>query len=200
MPRTPTWMFALATLAISCLAARPAASTPIVYAAVLEPEALGATGSGNARVTIDPEAFAMRVEASFSGLSGQTTAAHVHCCTATPGEGGAQVATVVPTFPDFPLGVTAGTYDESFDLSSFELSDNWNPAFSIANGFTRESVMAAFIAGVEAGRAYFNVHSSTFPGGEIRGFLVLVPEPATGAFVLLGLVALARSRRAHPPR
>ena len=31
---------------------------------------------------------------------------------------------------------------------------------------------AALLAGIVAGKAYWNVHSSTFGGGEIRGFLV----------------------------
>jgi hypothetical protein len=42
-----------------------------------------------------------------------------------------------------------------------------------------------------AGEAYWNIHSTTFPGGEIRGFLVAVPEPSSLALLGLGAVGLA---------
>jgi outer membrane autotransporter protein len=41
-----------------------------------------------------------------------------------------------------------------------------------ANG-TPAGAETAFIAGVAANQSYLNIHSATFPGGEIRGFLVL---------------------------
>jgi hypothetical protein len=42
---------------------------------------------------------------------------------------------------------------------------------------------AALIQGLSEGKAYFNIHTTFRPGGEIRGFLV--PEP--GIMGLLGL-------------
>jgi hypothetical protein len=42
---------------------------------------------------------------------------------------------------------------------------------------------------MEAGEAYFNIHTNLFPGGEIRGFLLpvnAIPEPSTWAMMILG--------------
>ncbi len=57
----------------------------------------------------------------------------------------------------------------------------------------------AFLAGLDADKAYLNIHTNVFTGGEIRGFLTRdVPEPAM--LGLLGLASgcgwLARRRRA----
>ena len=49
---------------------------------------------------------------------------------------------------------------------------------------------AALIAGIEHGQTYLNIHTSQFTGGEIRGFLVPVPEPSTPFLLGCGLAGL----------
>ena len=154
-------------------------------------------GIGNARVSFDPVTNQMRVEVDFSGLTGTTTASHIHCCTALPGVGTAGVATQVPLFTGFPTGVTAGSYDHTFDMS---LAASYNPAFIASHGATVVSAEAALYAGLLADKAYLNIHTTFKPGGEIRGFLV--PEPGTMAlFVagLLGMVTIGWRRRKQQP-
>lgn len=146
-------------------------------------------GTGVAFVTITGDQ--MRVQATFSGLLANVTVAHVHCCTAAPGTGSAGVATPTPSFPGFPAGVTAGSYDQLFDLT---LASSWNAAFVTANGGI-PGARAAFVNGLNSGRAYFNVHTTLFTAGEINGFSVLVPEPSTYALLATGLVGLAAVRR-----
>src|SRR5712691_4804277 len=70
-----------------------------------------ATGTG--LVTWDTVTNMMTVNAVFSGLTAPDTAAHIHCCVSPPGN--ASVATTVPFFPGFPIGVTSGSYSHTFD-------------------------------------------------------------------------------------
>lgn len=140
-------------------------------------------GLGSASVVFDDVAHTLQVNASFSGLTGTTTASHIHCCTAVAGTGAAGVSTQLPSFVGFPLGVTSGTFLNTFDLT---LASSWNPAFVTANGGSTATAEAALEGGAAAGKAYLNIHTTAFPGGEIRGFLIPVPEPATWAMMILG--------------
>jgi len=154
-------------------------------------------GIGHVRVNFDLATDQMRVELNFSGLTGTTTAAHIHCCTAVPGVGTASVATQLPVFTGFPLGVTAGSYDHTFDMT---LASSYNPAFVASHGATVPAAEAALYAGILAGEAYLNIHSTFKGSGEIRGFLV--PEPGTIALFmagLLGMVTIGWRRRTPKP-
>lgn len=156
-------------------------------------------GTGYVFAEYDPTARTLLLDADFAGLLGTTTAAHIHAPTVSPFDGTASVATTTPSFVGFPLGVTSGTFNNLLDLS---LASSYRAAF--LGGFGGDTLLAesALISAMETGRAYFNVHTTSFPGGEIRGFLVpVVPEPGTWLAMLslgaLGTGAVVRRFRSR---
>jgi hypothetical protein len=190
---------AVATATIMAVGfAQNANATPILYFANLsganEVPPSGSAGTGIADVYLDPVANTMRVLVTFSGLGSGTTASHIHCCLASPFLSGVNVgvATTLPTFTGFPLGVTSGSYDHTFDMT---LASSYNPTFVTAHGGTPALAESALFAGIGAGETYLNIHTTTFGGGEIRGFLIAAPEPATIAVFGFGLAGLGFARR-----
>lgn len=191
-------LFAALAAACALACALPAQAHIVTYGATLtglaENPAVATPGTGSVLVVVDDHNFTLRVIANFSGLIGNTTASHIHCCTAAPLAGNAGVATVTPNFTGFPLGVTAGSYDQTFDMTA--AAGSWNNAFVAANGGTTGTAFSALLAGLDTGRAYFNVHTSFVGSGEIRGLLQAVPEPGSLALALLAAgLAAARTRR-----
>jgi hypothetical protein len=187
---------ALLTAALSL----PAAAHEVVYETTLsganESPVSNSLGTGFVRVTVDLDVLSMLVEATFSGLSGTTTAAHIHCCLVDGGPLNVGVATQVPTFPGFALGVTSGSYDQTFDLSQ---ASSYNPAFVTAQG-TLGAALNALLLGLDDEATYFNIHTTAFPGGEIRGILHPVPEPELLGLLVLALGTVGFATRSQSPR
>jgi hypothetical protein len=147
-------------------------------------------------VAIEINGTKLFVDAPFRDLTGATVAAHVHCCTSSAFTGTAPVA--VP-FQGFPAGVRAGDYSGGLSLTD---DSTFDPAFLASNGGTAQSAASALLAGMNANEAYVNIHTTQYPNGEIRGFVVQapVPEPAEWAMLgagVAGLLWLGR-RRAYP--
>jgi len=147
-------------------------------------------GTGLAFVNYDDVAHTLQLQVTFSGLSGTTSASHIHAPTAFAFNptNTAGVATTTPSFAGFPLGVTSGSFSNTLDLTQ---ASSYNPSFVSGNGGTTASAELALVAAIAAGKSYWNIHSSFAPGGEIRGYLVAVPEPSTIALIGLGTAAVA---------
>jgi hypothetical protein len=128
-------------------------------------------GTGFGSVVLNAAGNQITVNESWSGLTAAATASHIHMA-APPGTN----APVV-----FPFtGVTAAT-SGSIPQQTFAITPTQ-------------------VAQMFGGLAYMNVHTSTFPGGEIRGqLLASVPEPGIagmllGSLTTLGLVIRRRKR------
>lgn len=107
---------------------------------------------------------------SYSGLLGSYRASHIH--KAPFGVNGG----VIHDFADFGSWSGTGSSEVYTQTSPIVLSDD-NEAALLSGGL------------------YINIHSTTFPTGEIRGQISAVPEPATMAALAAGVVALAARRR-----
>ncbi len=163
-----TWILA------AVLAAGPAvANAATFYVANLnggrQVPANASGGSGLGRVTLNDAETQITVSIYWSNLTAGTTAVRIHG-PAAPGMNGPIVSTLVA-----PLGVTSGSQIG-----------------------TTLSVTPSQIQDLKAGRWYFNIATSAFPGGEIRGQLdvspVLVTSLSAAQVVPATAAAAARGR------
>jgi hypothetical protein len=109
----------------------------------------GRTGSGVGTVALNPANNTLNVNVTFSGLSANTTAAHIH----GPAPRGTSVGVLYPLTLN-PLGATSGTISQTVTLAEG------------TGGFT----IAQQLNQLRTGQWYINIHSvGQFSGGEIRG-------------------------------
>jgi CHRD domain/PEP-CTERM motif len=172
--KTVSYLIALASALVLAVPARAAIFD---FQAVLngnnEVPANASTATGAADVKLNDVTDTLTVNGTFTGLvGGQATAADIQCCAAPGANGPVQLL-----FTGFPTA-TSGTFSQTYDLSTALL----------LNGVSE----AQFISDLEAGLAYVNIHDAIFPGGEIRGQLILtaVPEPSTWAMMILGFAGI----------
>lgn len=135
------------------------------------PPAAGSQATGIATGTYDDVTNVLTITTlSVSNLLGTFSASHIH---------------------QAPFGVNGGII---VNLPAF---GSWS-AVAPNMTYTQTSpivLTAAQETAFLAGGTYINVHTNRFPGGEVRGQLNPVPEPATMAAMGLGLAALAARKR-----
>ena len=136
-------------------------------------------GLGVATVTLNDTEDMFSYAISFENLLTAATVAHIHFGLIT------STGPVIFDFTSLLPKATAGSF--SGTLVATDLIPR--PAVGIN---TFPDAVNAF----KQGNTYVNIHTTTFPAGEIRGQLVL--EPATGLLFSAGLVGLLLAgRRQH---
>ena len=182
--------YLLAVLIMVCLPVHAAVLTwtaTLNGAQEIPPTASAATGFG--RVQFDNVTNILQLDLFWAGLTGTVSAGHIHCCVATPPANAGVVL-------DLALGgkLATDSFSASYDL---DLVNPFTSAFTTANGGTALLAFNALAAAMDAnqGRAYYNIHTAVFPGGEIRGNLASIPEPSSVIGVLSGIAVLVLRRR-----
>ena len=185
-------------LTLASLGATAAQASPITYVAVLSgpaqdpPNSSAATGFVS--VVFDLALHTMVVNVSFSDLMGNTTVSHIHAPTELARLGNASVATQTPSFIGFPVGVQSGNFSSTFDMT---LASSYRAGYLAGFGGSTALAEAALAQAAADGKAYFNIHTTAFPGGEIRGFLA-VPDPGSTLLLFgMGLAGLCAFRKRH---
>jgi CHRD domain len=181
------------TLLAALASASVASANPMLFGGTLSgANAVPANSSpatGSVFITLDPSAETFQINASFSNLTGLDTAAHIHCCSLVQSSAGG--ATELPSWPGLPLVVTQGTY--SSPVFSLLNPSFYTPAFLSAEGGVVQAE-AALVSGIETGEAWFGIHTTSFPKGEIATELLPVPEPATALLFGAGVAVLGLCR------
>jgi hypothetical protein len=129
-----------------------------------EVPAVSTAAQGRFRATIDERAGTISYELSFSGLEGDVRMAHIHL--GQRGVNGGIMVWLCQTagFPD--PGNSTPTCPQSGSVTG--LIQAANVVGPAAQGI-EATEFAEVVAALRAGAGYVNVHSSKFPGGEIRG-------------------------------
>jgi CHRD domain-containing protein len=118
----------------------------------------GSTGSFSA--TIDDDAQTITFELRYSGLSTPATQAHIHFGNRFT-SGGVSAFLCAGGKPACPPGTTS----EAVVTGTIVPADVIGPA---SQGISAGE-FGELVAAIRAGVTYANVHSSTFPAGEVRG-------------------------------
>ena len=132
-----------------------------------EVPAVSSAASGKFRAKINDTATAIDYELRFSGLEGDVTQSHIHFG-ARGTSGGISIWLCGTAALPGPAGTPiCGGPRESTVTGTLTAAGVVGPNVQgIAPG-----EFAELVAAIKAGVAYANVHSSKFPGGEIRGQL-----------------------------
>jgi hypothetical protein len=127
--------------------------------------AISTTGEGDFRVQIDENTQEITYELSYSSLEGNVLQAHIHF--GAVGQAGGISVFLCTNLGNGPAGTQACPPAPATVSGTIRPADVIGPA---AQGITAGQ-FDELVAAIRAGTTYANVHSSLYPGGEIRAQL-----------------------------
>jgi len=131
-----------------------------------EVPSISTVASGRFKASIDDQSGSIHYELSYSGLEAEVRQAHIHFGQRSV-NGGISVFLCQTTFNPDPTGL-APTCPQSGTVTGVLTLNN---VIGPAGQGIAATEFAELVAAIRAGVAYANVHSTKFPGGEIRGQL-----------------------------
>lgn len=135
-----------------------------------EVPSVSSRAAGNFRAVIDRKAGTIAYELSYSGLQGEVQQAHIHVGQRSVNGGVSVFLCQTEASPD-PTGL-APQCPQGGKVAGMVQAANMIEG-PIVNQGIAPGQFNELIAAIRAGVAYVNVHSSKFPGGEVRGQLRL---------------------------
>ncbi|HYU84748.1 MAG TPA: CHRD domain-containing protein [Kribbellaceae bacterium] len=130
-----------------------------------DPLALSTTGAGDVSIRIDDGAQTITYRLEYDGLEGNVLQSHIHL--GGRAQSGGVSVFLCSNLGNGPAGTPACPAQPGVVEGTLHPADVIGPAGQgIAAGEFNE-----LVAAIRSGTAYANVHSSKYPGGEIRGQL-----------------------------
>jgi hypothetical protein len=130
-----------------------------------DPLALSTTGSGQFRAQINERTQEISYRLTYTALEGTITQAHIHL--GGKAQSGGISVFLCTNLGNGPAGTQACPAAPATVTGTIRPADVIGPA---GQGITAGQ-FAELVAAIRAGATYVNVHSSTYPGGEIRAQL-----------------------------
>lgn len=169
---------------LACLAiAGPSKAAFVLFTATLSganeaPTPNASPATGFSQLTLDTVANTISWDVTFSGIATTPTIAHFHV--GAPGVAGPVLYDIAPTNPySSPLIGSATLVPKTVSVGG------------VPTTFSIDDQKQQLLSGLW----YTNLHSSQFPGGEIRGQLQPAPVPPTAVLAAFGVVSVLVRRR-----
>jgi hypothetical protein len=134
------------------------------------PSTLSTTGRGSFQAVLSRDETSIEYRLRFSGLEGNVTQSHIHSGDRHTAGGVSVWLCGTATNPG-PMGTPPCVEDPSGDLTSGDVTGTLTAAQ--VGGPSGQGIAAGefeeLVSAIRRGVTYVNVHSSKYPGGEIRG-------------------------------
>ena len=162
----------LPALALASAGVVVAASSPNLRATLSgyeEPPSISTTGGGEFRARINAQETEIEYELSYADTQSTVTQSHIHL--GQKGVNGGITVFLCSNLGNGPVGTQpcpAAPATITGTITAADVSPPIPATLAARNQGLGTGEMAELIAAIRAGSTYVNVHTTTFPGGEIR--------------------------------